>query len=127
MRAPCGYPCRESTVGLAAGGLWLPASGASFSLLDLKSLYLSWWPAVDFLLFFALFAGIAHATVGKRFEARGGQLVTLALGAVLAMGALGFEWAFDFNLTALAPVAALVFLLQRKWVFRSAGVAPHTQ
>jgi len=24
-------------------------------------------------------------------------------------------------------VAALVFLLQRKWVFRSAGVAPHTQ
>ena len=130
MRAPRGNPCRKPTVGLTAGGLWLPASGASFSLLDLKSLYLNWWPAVDFVLFFALFAGIVHATVGKRFEARGGQLVTLALGSVLAMGALGFEWAFDLNLTALAPVAALVFLLLLAvslfWLLKTLGLSAAT-
>jgi hypothetical protein len=130
MRAPRGNPCRESTVGLAASGLWLPASGAGLPLLDLKDVYLHWWPAVDFLLFFALFAGIVHATVGKRFEARGGQLVTLALGAVLAMGALGFEWAFDLNLTALAPVAALVFLILLAvslfWLLRTLGLSAAT-
>ncbi len=126
MHAPWGNPCRESTVGLAAGGLWLPASGAGFPLLDLKVVYLRWWPAVDFLLFFALFAGVVHATVGRRFDARGGQLVTLALGAVLALGALGFEWAFDINLTALAPVAAVVFLVllgvSLFWLLRTMGL-----
>lgn len=113
-----------------SAGLWLPTSGGVLPLLDLKQVYLQWWPFVDFVLFFALFAGIVHATVGRRFEGRGGQLVTMALGAALAVGALGFEWAYGINLTALAPAAAGVFLILLGvalfWLFRTLGMKAMT-
>ena len=121
-------PIRRSLV--VSAGLWLPTSGGVLPLLDLKQVYLQWWPFVDFILFFALFAGIVHATVGRRFEGRGGQLVTMALGAALALGALGFEWAYGINLTALAPAAAGVFLILLGvalfWLFRTLGMKAMT-
>ena len=114
------------TESLAAGAAWLPTGVSGLQLVDLRAAYLNWWPVVDFALLLALFAGIVHATVGRRFEAKGGQLVTMALGGALALGGLGFEWAFGFNLSSLAPLAAALFLMvvavSTFWLFRSAGL-----
>ena len=63
-------PIRRSLV--VSAGPWLPTSGGVLPLLDLKQVHPQWWPFVDFILFFALFAGIVHATAGRRFEGRGG-------------------------------------------------------
>lgn len=78
---------------------------------ELSGLYQQSWAFVDFFLLFALFAGTARATVGHRLEGREGQLISLALGAILAIAALGFEVAMGINLTALGPIAAVVFLV----------------
>ncbi len=76
--------------------------------MDLRGLYLGWWPVVDFAVFAAIFVGVAHATVGRRLEGRGGELVSMGVGAMLAFGALGAEWAFGLNLASFGPLAAAV-------------------
>jgi hypothetical protein len=93
-----------SGVGFLGGRLVSP-------ILDLGGFYRQSWALVDFFLLFALFSGTARATIGRRFEGREGQLVSLALGAILSMAALGLEVAMGINLTALGPVAAVIFLL----------------
>lgn len=90
----------------AAAGWSVSTSGVPF--VDLRALYLGWWPVVDFAVFAAIFVGVAHATVGRRLEGRGGELVSIGVGAMLALGALGAEWAFGMNLASLGPLAAAV-------------------
>jgi hypothetical protein len=92
--------------GVMAGG------GLSLSpVVDLGDIYQRSWAVIDFFLLFALFTGIARATVGHRLEGRAGQMVSLALGGILALSGVGLELSMGFNLTSLGPVAALVFLL----------------
>jgi hypothetical protein len=94
-----------------ASGFAVSGSRLVSPILDLGGFYQQSWALVDFFLLFALFAGTARATIGRRFEGREGQLISLALGAILSMAALGLEVALGINLTALGPVAAVVFLL----------------
>ena len=42
-------------------------------------------------VFAAIFVGIAHATLGKKFGGKGGDLVTIGVGAMLALGAGGWS------------------------------------
>lgn len=75
---------------------------------DLRGLYVGWWPVVDFAVFSAIFVGAAHATVGRRLEGKGGELVSIGVGSALALGAIGTEWALGLNLASFGPVAAAV-------------------
>jgi len=79
--------------------------------LDFGNAYQRWSSVIDFALFFTLFAGAAKATVGRRLEGRGGELVSLALGGMLALGAVGLEAMLGINLAALGPLASVVLLV----------------
>lgn len=106
MTPPAPNGPRPTEFFAAAPVLGAPVGAVGF--LDLRVIYSSWWPVVDFAVFAAIFVGIAHATLGRRFEGRGGELLTIGVGAMLALGGLGAEWAYGFTLASLAPVAALV-------------------
>ncbi len=91
--------------------LGIPVDVPAWPLLELGTFYSRSWAAVDFFLFFALFTGVARATVGRRLGGREGQLVSIALGAMLAVAALGLEFALGVNLTAFGGVAVTVLVL----------------
>jgi len=98
-------------VGAVLAGAYPGIAGGLLPVLDLGGFYEGSWAIVDFFLLFVLFTGTARATVGRRLEGREGQLVSLALGAILAVAGVGLEAALGMNLAALGPVAAVVFLL----------------
>ena len=53
--------------------------------LSLAALYARYWLAVDYLLLFALFSGVARATIGRRLEGRPRD-------AAVAFGAADVQW-----------------------------------
>ena len=119
---------RRVTRGAAAAVLMAPAAGLGVPLLNLRSVYAHWWAVIDLAVFFVLFAGIVHATVGRHFERRGERFVTFVVGGGLALATLGLEWASRSNLSVLPPSAAGAFLVALAlavfWLFRTLNVRP---
>jgi len=78
---------------------------------DFTAFYAKSWAMVDFSLLLALFTGAATATIGKRLGGKGGQMVSVALGGVLAFGAIAFEAQAGINLSHLGGIAGILLLL----------------
>jgi hypothetical protein len=79
--------------------------------LSLAPLYERYWLAVDYILLFALFSGVARATIGRRLEGREGQIAAGAVGAILALGGIGLEMRLGLRLSDFGGVALSVLLL----------------
>ena len=90
---------------------WGPAGGSPPPLLDLAAFYRETWIAIDFLILFSLFAGIAGATIGRRLGGREGKLASVAIALALAVSSVALESSRGFNLTVLGGVAVLILAL----------------
>jgi hypothetical protein len=74
---------------------------------NVAHLYSRYGLFIDFALFFALFGGLAQATLGRVYGHRG---IALSLGAVLAVALTASESVVGFSVRSLGPFAALVLL-----------------
>ena len=85
--------------------LLLPFKGVNFS-----TIYDSYSPIIDFIIYATLFIGLSQATLGKRFESSGGRAVVSAVGLALAIGLAISEATLGFNLRSFGPLAAGIFI-----------------
>lgn len=83
---------------------------APFGGLDIARTYDAYSSFIDFAIYAILFVGISQATLGKRFEGRGGKAVVSAVGLVLALGLSISEKTLGFNLRSFGPLAAGFFI-----------------
>ncbi len=82
----------------------------------LESLSLAWWYdqypwAIDGVVYLALFVGLAHVSIGRRFHGRPGAAMSGALGLALAVGATLLARRSGFTLEHLGPLAWLALFL----------------
>ena len=89
----------------AIDSLLLPFKG-----MDLSGTYDSYSGFIDLIIYAILFIGLAQATLGKRFQSRGGKAVVSAVGIVLAIGLAISEQTLGFNLRSFGPMAAGIFI-----------------
>lgn len=101
----------------------------------LESLSLAWWYdqypwAVDGIVYLALFTGLAHVSIGRRFHGRPGAAMSGALGLGLAVGATLLARRSGFTLEHLGPLAWLALFLALSLVLfdfaRAAGLGRWT-
>ena len=81
-----------------------------FETTNFSDLYDSYYSIIDFIIYTILFVGLSQVTIGKRFEARGGKAVVVAIGLVLAIGLAISESYIGFNLRSFGPLAAAIFI-----------------
>lgn len=81
-----------------------------FSGMDLSQTYDSYSAFIDLIIYAILFIGLSQATLGKRFQSRGGKAVVSAVGIVLALGLAVSEKTLGFNLRSFGPLAAGIFI-----------------
>ncbi len=81
-----------------------------FSGMDLSQTYDSYSAFIDLIIYAILFIGLSQATLGKRFQSRGGKAVVSAVGIVLALGLAVSENTLGFNLRSFGPLAAGIFI-----------------
>jgi hypothetical protein len=89
----------------AVEALFLPFKGV-----DLTGIYDSYSQIIDFAIFIILFVGLSQATLGKRFDSRGGRAVVSAVGLTLAIGLTVSARNLGFNLRSFGPLAAGIFI-----------------
>jgi len=78
--------------------------------LNISRLYDDFSQVIDLVIFFMLFYGLAHVTLGKKFEGRGGNLISIAVGSALAISTLLLERTMGFSLKSFGGVAIFVIL-----------------
>ena len=54
--------------------------------------------AIDAIIAFLIFFGVAKVTLGKRFEGRGGRAIIIGIGLALSTGFLLMEKTLNFSL-----------------------------
>jgi len=81
-----------------------------FSGVDIPRIYDSYSSIIDFIIYSVLFIGLAQATLGKRFEAKGSRAVVSTVGLALAIGLAMSERTLGFNLRSFGPLAAGMFI-----------------
>jgi hypothetical protein len=85
--------------------------GAIWSGLAIGAWYANYSWAVDGVVYFVLFTGLAKVSLGKRFEGRGGAAVIVAVGTALTVGAASLAYREGFTLARLGPFAWLLLVL----------------
>lgn len=83
---------------------------APFGGIDFSQTYDSYSSIIDFVVYATLFVGVSQATIGKRFEGRGGKAVVSSIGMILAIGLSISESMLGFNLRSFGPLAAGLFI-----------------
>jgi len=81
-----------------------------FDGVDFSQTYDQYYSVIDFIVYAVMFVGISPATLGKRFEGKGGKAVVSAVGMVLAIGLTISERTLEFNLRSFGPLAAGLFI-----------------
>ena len=81
-----------------------------FDGVDFSRTYDQYSSIIDLIIYAIMFVGISQATLGKRFEGKGGKAVVSAVGMVLAIGLTISERTFGFNLRSFGPLAAGLFI-----------------
>jgi hypothetical protein len=98
-----------------------------FQGIDIASTYDEYSSIIDFVIYAILFTGISQATLGKRFDGRGGKAMVGAIAILLALALSVSEATLGFNLRSFGPLAAgLVIFLVGFALFsaiRTAGVS----
>jgi len=84
---------------------------ALWSALDLGWIYARWPAAIDSVVYFTVFLGVAQVTLGRRFDGRGGQALVIGVGVALAVAATTAAQTVGFTLAQLGPYAWGVLLL----------------
>ncbi len=97
-----------------------------FESTNFSEIYNSYYSIIDFIIYLILFVGLSQVTIGKRFEARGGKAIVVAIGLVLAIGLTVSESYMGFNLRSFGPLAAAIFIFMVGFVIfvgiKSAGM-----
>ena len=83
---------------------------APFSGIDIASTYDEYSSLIDFIIYAILFTGLSQATLGKRFDSRGGRAMVGAIAMVLSLGLSISEATLGFNLRSFGPLAAGLFI-----------------
>lgn len=100
-----------------------------FEFLDVPSLYDRYSSAIDFTIAFLLFLGVAKVTLGKRFEGRGGKLITVSVALALSIGFSLMERQMNFSLRSSGPLGGFILIFLVSIVlfslFRTTGMS-HT-
>ncbi len=65
---------------------------------------------IDLGVYLVIFIGLAQATIGKKFENKGGKVMVAGIGIVLAVGLALWEKTAGFNLKSFGPVAMIILL-----------------
>jgi len=108
------------SLALAAALILMPAVRAQdfldqifgpFKGFDVAAAYARYSGIIDFIVFALLFSGIAHLTVGKRFEGRGGRAITAGVTIILTMSLLVAEKTMGFNIASFGPLAGGIVVL----------------
>lgn len=81
-----------------------------FDGVDFSRTYDEYSSIIDLVIYAIMFIGLSQATLGKRFEGRGGKAVVSAVGMVLAIGLAISERTLGFNLRSFGPLAAGLFI-----------------
>ncbi|MFC1608091.1 hypothetical protein ACFL47_08985 [Candidatus Latescibacterota bacterium] len=81
-----------------------------FDGIDISQTYDQYYSVIDFIVYAIMFVGLSQATLGKRFEGKGGKAVVSAVGMVLAIGLAISERTLGFNLRSFGPLAAGLFI-----------------
>ena len=81
-----------------------------FDGVDFSQTYDQYSSIIDLVIYAIMFVGISQATLGKRFEGKGGKAVVSAVGMVLAIGLAISERTLGFNLRSFGPLAAGLFI-----------------
>ncbi len=94
------------------------------------SSYLAYHVAIEFLLSLVIFIAVAKATLGRRFVGRAGNLLSITVGASLAVSlTLGMaRWGLSLLDLAWLPLGLLVLIvvLIAAWMLRGREVDPAT-
>lgn len=97
-----------------------------FETTNFSDIYDSYSSIIDFIIYTILFVGLSQVTIGKRFEAKGGKAVVVAIGLVLAIGLTISESYMGLNLRSFGPLAAAIFIFMVGFVIflgiKSAGM-----
>ena len=90
----------------------------ALAYLDFSRTYDKFSSTIDLIIFFMLFMGLSKVTIGKRFEGKGGNLICIAVSAMLSMGLLLLEQTTSFNLRSFGGIAILaVFAIIAVFLF----------
>jgi hypothetical protein len=84
---------------------------APFAGINISQTYDAYSSIIDFVIYSILFVGLSQATLGKRFEGRGGKMVVSAIGFIMAIGLSITEAQLGFSLRSFGVLAAVVFIL----------------
>jgi len=79
--------------------------------LDISSFYNLYHYWVDFFIFLALFVSVGKITLGRRFGAREGKVLSVVIGLVLALSLSLLEYKAGFSIKSFGPIAAGILIL----------------
>ncbi len=65
---------------------------------------------IDMAVYLVIFIGLAQATIGKKFEGKGGKAMVAGIGIVFAVGLALWEKTAGFNLKSFGPVAMIILI-----------------
>ena len=82
-----------------------------FKGLDVAGAYVQYSGIIDFVIYTVLFVGIAHVTVGKRFQGRGGKAITVAVAMILTISLMIVQRQMGFNIGSFGPLAGGMVVL----------------
>lgn len=81
-----------------------------FGFINMEDIYRNYAGLIDLIVYAMLFIGLSEATIGKRFESRGGKAVVAAIGISLAVGLSISSRKLGFSLASFGPLAASIFI-----------------
>jgi hypothetical protein len=81
-----------------------------FGFVNMEHIYHNYAGLIDLIVYAMLFIGLSEATIGKRFESRGGKAVVAAIGISLAVGLSITSRKLGFSLASFGPLAASIFI-----------------
>jgi len=81
-----------------------------FGFIDMEQFYTHYSGLIDLIVYSMLFIGLSEATIGKRFNSRGGKAVVAAVGISLALGLSISAKKLGFSLASFGPLAASIFI-----------------
>jgi len=76
----------------------------------MEQFYVHYSGLIDLIVYSMLFIGLSEATIGKRFNSRGGKAVVAAVGISLALGLSISARKLGFSLASFGPLAAGIFI-----------------
>ena len=84
-----------------------------FSVFNIPYIYDRYAVGVDFVLAFLFFQGVTQVTIGRKFNGKGGTLLTIAVSLLLSVGLSVAEAQLGFTLAAFGPIAIffIVFIV----------------